>query len=121
MIGSLTLILACQLVGELAVLATGAPAPGPVLGMLLLFLILVLRGAVPDDLARTADGLLRNLALLFVPAGVGVVVHLGLIGREGVAVSVALIVSTLATVAVTARVMAALLRPEPEGPGEGRS
>lgn len=118
MLGALTLILCCQLAGELLVEASGLPVPGPVVGMVLLFAWLALRKGVDKDLGATADALLRNLALLFVPAGVGVVLHLGLLGREGIAISVALIVSTLATVVVTALVMQWTLREEGGGKGE---
>ena len=110
MLGALTLILCCQLAGELLVEAAGLPVPGPVVGMVLLFVWLVLRKGADTDLAAVADALLRNMALLFVPAGVGVVLHLGLLGREGIAISTALVVSTLATVAVTALVMQWSLR-----------
>jgi holin-like protein len=105
MLGALTIILCCQLAGEAIVVATGVPVPGPVLGMVLLFAGLVARGGPSADLAQAGDALLRNLALLFVPAGVGVVLHLGLLGREGLAISVSLVVSTLSTIAVTALVM----------------
>lgn len=118
MLGALTFILCCQLAGELLVEASGLPVPGPVVGMVLLFAWLVLRKGVDTDLGTVADALLRNLALLFVPAGVGVVLHLGLLGREGVAISAALVVSTLATVAVTALVMQWSLRGEGGGKGD---
>jgi putative effector of murein hydrolase LrgA (UPF0299 family) len=121
MLAALTLILCCQLAGELFVEASGLPVPGPVVGMVLLFSWLVLRKGVAEDLGRTADALLRNLALLFVPAGVGVVLHLGLLGREGLAISAALVVSTLLTVAVTALVMQRTLRADPASGESGES
>ncbi len=105
MLDALTLILCCQLAGELLVTATGLPIPGPVGGMALLFAGLVIRGGLPGDLATVADALLGNLSLLFVPAGVGVMLHLGLLEAEIVPISVALIVSTLITIAVTALMM----------------
>ena len=67
MLGYLTLIFCCQLLGELVVTALGLPVPGPVLGMALLFAGLLTYGSVPADLASTADALLSNLSLLFVP------------------------------------------------------
>ncbi|PLX37786.1 MAG: CidA/LrgA family protein [Hyphomicrobiales bacterium] len=105
MLGYLTFIFVCQLIGEVTVRATGLPVPGPVLGMVLLFLFLAIRGGIPDDLARTADGLLNNLSLLFVPAGVGVMLHIELIGRDLLPIAVALVGSTALTVAVTALLM----------------
>lgn len=110
MLGFLTLILCCQLAGELFVVATGLPVPGPVVGMGLLFAGLVVSGGIPDGLAHVADTLLTNLSLLFVPAGVGVMLHAGLIGADIVPISVALVVSTLATIAVTAWAMLVFTR-----------
>ncbi|MEX0760268.1 MAG: CidA/LrgA family protein [Tistlia sp.] len=105
MLGSLTLLLLCQLLGEVAVRATALPLPGPVVGMALLFVGLALRGEIPPALAETAGALLRNLSLLFVPAGVGVMLHLSLIGREWLPIAAALIGSAVITVAVTALVL----------------
>lgn len=110
MLNYLTLILCCQLAGELAITALNIPVPGPVVGMVLLFVFLLLRGQVPDDLGRTADALLGNLSLLFVPAGVGVMLHFRLLGDDLVAIGVALVLSTVATIAVTALLMSWLVR-----------
>jgi holin-like protein len=98
----LTLLLCCQLVGELFVVAVGLPVPGPVVGMALLFAGLLVAGGIPDELATVADALSNNLSLLFVPAGVGVIVHFALIGTDALPITVALVVSTLLTIAVTA-------------------
>jgi holin-like protein len=108
MLNYLTLIFACQLAGEAFVAATGIPVPGPVMGMVLLFAGLLVRGSIPKDLDTVSGALLSNLSLLFVPAGTGIMVHLGLLAGDGIAVSVALVVSTVATIAVTGLVMQAL-------------
>jgi holin-like protein len=105
MLNALTLILCCQLAGELLVTASGLPVPGPVCGMALLFAGLIVRGGIPADLAAVGDALLGNLSLLFIPAGVGVMLHLKLIEAEIVPISIALASSTLATIAVTALMM----------------
>jgi holin-like protein len=110
MLGFLTLLLACQLAGEFLVLATGLPLPGPVVGMVLLFVGLFVRGGVPAGLQTVAGELLRHLSLLFVPAGVGVMLHLTLIAEEWAAISVALVASTVITVGVTAGTMVVLSR-----------
>ncbi|MBP1779916.1 MAG: CidA/LrgA family protein [candidate division NC10 bacterium] len=89
---ALTLILVCQLVGEVSVLITGLPVPGPVLGMLLL------------------DALLAHLSLLFVPAGVGVLVHWERMRGQWAAIAAALVLGTLITLAVTALTMKAVTR-----------
>ena len=108
MLGAFTVLLVYQLVGEVIVLATGLPVPGPVIGMLLLFLTLLARGSVPTWLRDTCQGLLSHLSLLFVPAGVGVMLHFKRLGAEWLPIVVALVASTVITIGVTALVMKAL-------------
>jgi holin-like protein len=96
----LALLLLCQLVGEAAVRASGLPVPGPVLGLVLLAALAAWRGISPN-LHATAHGLLRNLSLLFVPAGVGIIRQAHLLATYWLAIGVALVVSTLATLVVT--------------------
>jgi holin-like protein len=106
----ITLLLLCQLAGEVLAEAGNLPIPGPVIGMVLLFAGIALRGTVPSGLAATTAGLLDHLALLFVPAGVGVMSLLPLLSDEYPAIITALIGSTVLTILVTAAVMNALLR-----------
>jgi holin-like protein len=108
MLGAFTVLLLYQLIGEVIVLATGLPVPGPVIGMLLLFLTLLARGSVPAWLRDTCQGLLSHLSLLFVPAGVGVMLHFKRLGAEWLPIVVALVASTVITIGVTALVMKAL-------------
>jgi len=110
MLRAITALLVCQLVGELTALVLRLPVPGPVIGMFLLFLVLLARRGVPRPLQDTAAGLLGNLSLLFVPAGVGVVAHLARLSDEALPIAVALVGSTVLAIAVTAWIMAALLR-----------
>ena len=105
MLRFITLLLVLQLLGESVVVGTGLPVPGPVVGMALLFALLALLGRVPEELEATAQGLLRHLSLLFVPAGVGVVLHLVLMRDEWLPIGAALLLGTLATVAATAWLM----------------
>lgn len=108
MLGAFTLLLVYQLVGEVLVLVTGLPVPGPVVGMLLLFVSLAVRGGAPQWLRDTCQGMLAHLSLLFVPAGVGVLLHFQRLGAEWLPITVALVASTVLTIAVTALVMRAL-------------
>jgi holin-like protein len=105
MLGSLALLLIFQLVGEVTAKALALPIPGPVLGMLLLFIVLIVRGHLSDDLKNTAQILLSNLSLFFVPAGVGVILHISLLQNEWLSLSLTLIFSTLITMLITAVVM----------------
>jgi putative effector of murein hydrolase LrgA (UPF0299 family) len=102
-------LLACQLAGESISRGLHVPIPGPVLGIMLLvgFLFLRRRQTGEDPARRdtplgfAADGLLRYLGLLFVPAGVGIVQSFHLVLANGLAVIVALIGSTVITLIVT--------------------
>jgi len=105
MLNALTLILVCQLAGELASGGLQLPVPGPVIGMVVLFIYLMVRGGVSQAMGKTADGLLSHLSLLFVPAGVGVMLHFRLLEDNWLAVSAALLASTVATIIVTALMM----------------
>jgi putative effector of murein hydrolase LrgA (UPF0299 family) len=117
MIESLVALLFCQLLGEALVHALALPLPGPVAGMMLLFLALLWRGRrapaeaqVPEALADTTDALLRNLSLLFIPAAVGIVQHTGIVRESGLAIAVSIVVSTVLAMAVTALVFERLGR-----------
>ncbi len=112
MIGYLTIILVCQLVGELIVGSLSISIPGPVLGMFILFLLLLIRGDLPAGLGQTADGLLRAMSLLFVPAGTGVMMHFKLLGEALLPLGAALVVSTAMTITVTALMMRWLKKAE---------
>lgn len=105
MIGGLAILLLFQLAGELIVTVTSLPIPGPVVGMLLLFTVLLVRGRVPQGLERTVNALIMALSLLFVPAGTGIVAYLALIQQEWLPITAALIGSTVLTIAVTAWTM----------------
>jgi holin-like protein len=111
MLHAFLLLIVLQLVGEAIARGADIPVPGPVLGMLLLLAGLTVRGRLaggappPEAFERTCDGLLRNLSLLFVPAGVGVVLLVPVLADEGPAIAAALVASTLACVAVTALAM----------------
>jgi holin-like protein len=100
MIAALMALLACQVAGELVARLLGLPIPGPVIGTILLFALLLIRGRVPGALRDVARALLTNLSLLFVPAGVGIIQHLDRIRGEWVGILAALIGSTVLTMIV---------------------
>jgi holin-like protein len=110
MIASLSLILLCQLAGEAMVRGLGLPTPGPVIGLVLLLLLLLARdrfavlrrGPLQAGGVESASrGLIANLSLLFVPAGVGVVQKLDLVAQHGIAIAAVLAISVVVTLLVT--------------------
>ena len=113
MLSAITQLLLFQLAGELLARGLELPVPGPVLGMVLLFAMLVLRGGVDGELQHTAQSLLQHLSLLYVPAGAGIMLHLHRVADEWLPLTLSLLVSTFVTLAVTALVMR-LFAPRPE-------
>lgn len=115
MISALTQLLIFQLIGEVIARGLDLPVPGPVIGMLLLFLALLARRGPAPELQSTSQNLLQHLSLLFVPAGTGVVAHLHRVADEWLPLLLSLLVSTGITLAVTALVMQFLVRQPTSG------
>jgi putative effector of murein hydrolase LrgA (UPF0299 family) len=119
MIASLSLILLCQLAGEVVARGLGLPMPGPVLGLLLLLLLLLARDRLKvlargplqgDGVEGASRGLLAHLSLLFVPAGVGVMQKLDLLAAHGIAIAVILALSVVVTLLATVATFLAVSR-----------
>jgi holin-like protein len=104
-LNGITILLIYQLAGEISVLLLGIPVPGPVLGMIMLFLTLLVRRGSSESLDAGSGALLSHLSLLFVPAGVGMMVHFDRITHGWLSISVALVLSTVVTMAATAAIM----------------
>jgi holin-like protein len=104
-LNGITLLLAYQLIGEVAVRLMDLPIPGPVLGMMMLFITLLIRGYAPESISAASSALLSHLSLLFVPAGVGMMVHFDRIASEWLPITLALFFSTLITMVATAGIM----------------
>jgi holin-like protein len=109
-IGALATLLVLQLLGEALVYVFKLPLPGPVVGMALLLPVLAVRPGQLAALKPTSQNLLQHLSLLFVPAGVGVMLHLRRLGDEALAIGVALVLSTWVGLAMAALVMSRLMR-----------
>jgi len=110
MLHAIVVLLVCQLAGETLAHGLALPLPGPVIGLVLLLAALLLRLPLPEATAKTADGLLKHLSMLFVPAGVGVVQQLDLLGQEGGRLLVVILLSTIIALAVTAVVFAGVAK-----------
>lgn len=109
MIGAIAVLLLMQLAGTLLVQFLHVPLPGPVIGMLLLFAYLLWRGSAPVALARTAQPILENLSLLFVPAGVGIIAHWRAAAGQAWQIALVLVVAAAITLLVTAWTLHLLL------------
>lgn len=123
MMSAIGLLLACQLAGESLTRLLGWSVPGPVLGLVFLFALLLIRDRIQPEhmalettpLGMVCGFLLTNLSLMFVPAGVGIVQEWQTLQRDGVALALALGVSTALALIVTGLVfqkLAARFAPE---------
>ena len=105
MIRGLIILLGFQGAGEIVSRLLFLPIPGPVIGLVLLLTVLVQRGKVDAPIHTVASALTKHLGLLFVPAAVGVVMFWPQLKTHFWAVSIALIVSVTATIAVSAAIL----------------
>jgi putative effector of murein hydrolase LrgA (UPF0299 family) len=119
MVAGFTILLVCQLIGEILARAFGLPVPGPVIGLVLLVAGLHWAHRRPQtpqehletlNVTRVANGLLANLSLLFVPAGVGVFAQAAILQSQALALGVSLVVSTTLTLIVTVLVFVGVKR-----------
>ena len=115
MLGAILCLLGSDLAGELIRQAFHLAVPGPVIGMFLLAAGLAVRSQagrpIPVPLETTADNLIGVMGLLFVPAGVGIITELHLLREQWLPIVVALLGSTVLSLAVTGAVMHLMSRP----------
>lgn len=105
-------LLLLQSAGELLSRGLHLPFPGPVVGLVLLLIALNF-SHVRAPVAACAEFLLSHLSLLFVPVGVGVMTHLGLLSEYGGRMLIVIVLSTWVGLAVTALALRALLKSRP--------
>ena len=90
------------LIGNVISEGLSLPVPGSVIGMVMLFIGLVIQKGVPEDLGKVSDGLIAHIGLLFVPAGAGISLYLGMIAENWLVIILASVGSTVLTLVFTA-------------------
>lgn len=95
------IILGILLLGEGIRVMTGITIPGTVIGMVLLFIALMTKLIKLDQIEQVSKFLLDHLAFLFVPAGVGLINSLDVIGSSWLPILVIVLVSTVVVIGVT--------------------
>ena len=113
MIRGLAILLIFQSIGEVVTKFIHGVLPGPVIGMILLLAFLVLRKNIAASIAIAADGLLAHLAIFFIPAAVGVMLYIGTLRSAGVAWLLAIVLSTVGAITVTALLLKWLTKISP--------
>ena len=122
MLQSIFVIFLFQLVGEMVQKYFVLTVPGPVIGLVLLLLAMLASDRIGSNpaarlkqrLVVTAETLLGHLPLLFVPIGVGVVMHINLLEDQLAAVLGVIFIGTVLTVGFSALLMEKL-----QGRGDG--
>lgn len=110
LLNGITILLVYQLLGEITVLSLNLPIPGPVIGMIYLLVTLLVMKRTPQSVDSVSNGILSHLSLLFVPAGVGMMVYFNQILQDWLPIGLTLIISTLITLVTTAWVMMLTLK-----------
>ncbi len=101
MLAAFAVLLLFQCLGEAIVFVLHLPLPGPVAGMLLLTGALIVFPTLQALVEQAANALLSHLSLLFVPAGVGIVVAAASGSGHWLAILASVVVSTILALAVT--------------------
>jgi holin-like protein len=120
MIRGIATLLGFQLAGELVARLGHLPISGPICGMAALLVWLHLKGAVSSELGNVCDGILANMALLFVPVGVGAMSHSQLFANAWAVIALAILAGAGATLLTTAFVARALIAWTSESEGRER-
>jgi len=117
MLNSIFTILLFQLIGEFIQKFTEISIPGPVIGLILLLGILLIRAkyfkehpSIENSLVNFSERFLNYLPLLFIPVGVGVVMHLSLLEENLISVISIIVLGTLLTLALTGFIMEKFLK-----------
>lgn len=112
MLKSIFIIFFFQLIGEFLQKLFTLTLPGPVIGMLLLLASMLLlkrkkifKSKIERPLVQLSEVLTSYLPLLFVPVGVGVVMHLSYLKNSYLEILLIIFISTLLTIGFTAFIM----------------
>ncbi|MEK9742160.1 MAG: CidA/LrgA family protein [Pelagibacteraceae bacterium] len=113
MLKSIFIIFLFQLIGETIQKYFDLTIPGPVIGLILLLLtLIVLKGTksiyiknTKEEISSTSNYITSYLSLLFVPIGVGVVMHLSYLEKNYIPVLAVIFISTTLTIGFTALLM----------------
>ena len=104
MVRGFIILIGLLLLGDILSEGLSLPVPGSVIGMVMLFVGLIVIKGVPEDLGKVSDGLIAHIGLLFVPAGAGISLYLGMIAENWLVIVLASFGSTVLTLTFTALV-----------------
>lgn len=94
-------ILLIQFISTLAVGLLGIKFPPALLGMIILAILLLLKTVRISTVEDTCTLLLEKMGMLFVPAGVSILLYADIIFKESLAIFATIIVSSIIVMVVT--------------------
>ena len=119
MLRSLFIIFFFQLLGEAIQKFFEINIPGPVIGLILLLFVFIffIKNAssfrkIKKEISETSHQIIKYLSLLFVPIGVGVVMHINYLGDNLFKILAIIIIGTLSTLVFVAYVMEKIINLE---------
>jgi len=95
-------ILLFYFLGEMLSLLIRGFIPGSVLGMILLFVCLFFKIIKPDNVKDVSIVITKNMAVFFIPAGVGLMVYAELLSKSLFTILIAIAISTVLTIVTVA-------------------
>lgn len=101
MIKQYAIIFMVTYLGEMISKSINFPFPGPVIGMLILFILLERKLIDVDFVEKGANNILLNLAIFFIPPGVGLISALDLLNGNVLKIGVTMILTTIITMVTT--------------------
>ncbi|HKM37069.1 MAG TPA: CidA/LrgA family protein [Thiopseudomonas sp.] len=114
----LSWLVAFQLAGTALNVLFFPVIPGPILGLVLLFIYLMVRGGVNGPINEAASSLLRYLPLLLVPPAIGVMAHVADIKADFWAITGSLVISLLVSMVFIGWMMQVLINRQARKKGD---
>ena len=111
----LAIILFLQWLSTAIISFLGIPFPPPLLGMLILTALLCTGVIKENYIEDICTALIDKMALLFLPAGVSMILYLDVIKAELLPISLTVILSSVIILCSTALVLETLLRKKEKG------
>ncbi len=109
------LLLTLQWISTEIIALLGIPFPPPLLGMLILTTLLCTGVVKEKHINDICVALIDKMALLFLPAGVSMILYLDVIKAELLPISLTLVISSLIILTSTALVLEMLLSKKEKG------
>lgn len=105
MLKGIITLLVFQFLGECITKLFDLLVPGPVIGMVLLLLFLMLKKSSFESLDNAVFIHLRYLPLLFIPAAMGIITQSDILSNEFWPISISLLLGTVIALAFTSKLM----------------